>query len=115
MLFAEYLDRAAREVGVNFIGGFSALVHKGMTPGDRALIRSIPQSLAVTERVCSSVNVGTTKAGLNMDVVAQAAQVGPYYSNIVKMKLPHIVSHDHSDVHFELRWMLKLNVRATSS
>ena len=47
------------------------------------------------------------KAGLNMDVVAQAAQVGPYYSGIVKMKLPHIVSHDHSDVHFELRWMLK--------
>jgi uncharacterized protein (UPF0210 family) len=71
VLFAEYLDRAAREVGVNFIGGFSALVHKGMTPGDRALIRSIPQALAVTERVCSSVNVGTTKAGLNMDAIAQ--------------------------------------------
>jgi len=71
VLFAEYLDRAAREVGVNFIGGFSALVHKGMTPGDRALIRSIPQSLAVTERVCSSVNVGTTKAGLNMDAIAE--------------------------------------------
>ena len=71
VLFAEYLDRAAREVGVNFIGGFSALVHKGMTPGDRALIRSIPQALAVTERVCSSVNVGTTKAGLNMDAIAE--------------------------------------------
>jgi uncharacterized protein (UPF0210 family) len=71
VLFAEYLDRAAREVGVNFIGGFSALVHKGMTPGDRALIASIPQALASTERVCSSVNVGTTKAGLNMDAIAE--------------------------------------------
>ncbi|MEO8307343.1 MAG: PFL family protein [Pseudomonadota bacterium] len=70
VLFAEYLDRAAREVGVNFIGGFSALVHKGMTPGDRRLINSIPQALAITERVCSSVNVGTTKAGLNMDAIA---------------------------------------------
>jgi uncharacterized protein (UPF0210 family) len=71
VLFAEYLDRAAREVGVNFIGGFSALVHKGMTPGDQALIASIPQALAITERVCSSVNVGTTKAGINMDAVAE--------------------------------------------
>ena len=71
VLFAEYLDRAAREAGVNFIGGFSALVHKGMTPGDRALIASIPQALAITERVCSSVNVGTTKAGINMDAVAE--------------------------------------------
>lgn len=70
VLFAEALDRAAREVGVNFIGGFSALVHKGMTPGDRALIASIPQALATTERVCSSVNVGTTKAGINMDAIA---------------------------------------------
>jgi uncharacterized protein (UPF0210 family) len=71
VLFAEYLDRAAREVGVNFIGGFSALVHKGTTAGDRALIAAIPQALAVTERVCSSVNIGTTKAGINMDAVAQ--------------------------------------------
>jgi uncharacterized protein (UPF0210 family) len=71
VLFAEYLDKAAREVGVNFIGGFSALVHKGMTPGDRTLIASIPQALATTERVCSSVNIGTTKAGINMDAVAQ--------------------------------------------
>jgi uncharacterized protein len=71
VIFAEALDRAAREVGVNFIGGFSALVHKGMTPGDRALIASIPQALAVTERVCASVNVGTTRAGINMDAVAQ--------------------------------------------
>lgn len=63
------LDRAAKEVGVNFIGGFSALVHKGMTKGDEILINSIPESLAKTERVCSSVNVGTTKAGINMDAV----------------------------------------------
>ena len=74
VLFAEALDRAAREVGVNFIGGFSALVHKGMTPGDRALIASIPDAMAVTERVCSSVNVGTTKAGINMDAVAQMGE-----------------------------------------
>ncbi|NLV15821.1 MAG: PFL family protein [Syntrophomonadaceae bacterium] len=64
-----YLDDAAREVGVNFIGGFSALVHKGMTDGDLSLIKAIPQTLAQTERVCSSVNVGTTKAGINMDAV----------------------------------------------
>ncbi len=62
-------DRAAKEVGVNFIGGYSALVHKGMTQGDRALIRSIPQALASTELVCASVNVGTTRAGINMDAV----------------------------------------------
>lgn len=66
---AKSLDKAAQEVGVNFIGGFSALVHKGMTLGDEKLIASIPQSLAETERVCSSVNVGTTKAGINMDAV----------------------------------------------
>ncbi|NLW24536.1 MAG: PFL family protein [Clostridia bacterium] len=66
---ARVLDKAAREVGVNFLGGFSSLVHKGMTEGDRKLITSIPQSLAETERVCASVNVGTTKAGINMDAV----------------------------------------------
>ena len=63
------LDKAAKEVGVNFIGGFSALVHKGMTIGDEKLIKSIPQSLAQTERVCSSINIATTKAGINMDAV----------------------------------------------
>ncbi|WP_066636441.1 PFL family protein [Desulfolucanica intricata] len=67
--FAEILDRAAATVGVNFIGGFSALVHKGFTRGDNFLIKSIPQALAVTERVCSSVNLATTKAGINMDAV----------------------------------------------
>ena len=66
---AKTLDRAAQETGVNFIGGYSALVSKGMTPAEERLIRSIPQALAETERVCSSVNVGSTKTGLNMDAV----------------------------------------------
>ena len=69
VMFARTLDRAAREVGVNFLGGFSALVHKGATPGDDKLINSIPEALSVTEFVCSSVNVATTKAGINMDAV----------------------------------------------
>lgn len=66
---ARTLDKAAKEVGVNFIGGYSALVSKGMTPGEENLIRSIPKALSVTERVCSSVNVGSTKCGINMDAV----------------------------------------------
>ncbi len=66
---AQTLDRAAKEVGVNFIGGYSALVSKGMTKSDENLIRSIPHALSVTERVCSSVNVGSTKTGINMDAV----------------------------------------------
>ena len=66
---AKTLDRAAKEVGVNFIGGYSALVSKGMTTADKNLILSIPQALAQTERICSSVNVGSTKTGLNMDAV----------------------------------------------
>ncbi|MBN1697853.1 MAG: PFL family protein [Spirochaetales bacterium] len=70
VMFAETLDRAAGEVGVNFIGGFSALVHKGCTPGDMKLISSIPEALARTARVCSSVNIATTRAGINMDAVA---------------------------------------------
>ena len=68
--FAKTLDAAAAEVGVNFIGGFSALVHKGFTMGDKRLIAAIPQALAETGCVCSSVNVATTKAGINMDAVA---------------------------------------------
>ena len=67
--FARALDRAAANVGVNFIGGYSALVHKGFAPGDYALIESIPEALSETEYVCSSVNVGTTKSGINMDAV----------------------------------------------
>ena len=72
---ARTLDRAAKEVGVNFIGGYSALVSKGMTKADENLIRSIPQALAETERVCSSVNVGSTKTGLNMDGVKLMGQI----------------------------------------
>ena len=68
--FARTLDRAAKACGVNFIGGFSALVQKGLTEADRHLIESIPQALAETDIVCSSVNVGSTKAGIDMDAVA---------------------------------------------
>lgn len=72
---AEALDRAAKEVGVNFIGGFSALVQKGFTKGDRILIDSIPEALAKTDIVCSSVNVGSTRAGINMDCVREMGEV----------------------------------------
>ncbi len=68
-IFAKALDNAAKECGVNFIGGFSALVQKGFTIGDRRLINSIPEALACTDFVCSSVNVGSTRAGINMDAV----------------------------------------------
>ena len=67
--FAHALDKAAKELGVNFIGGYSALVQKGFASGDYALIESIPEALATTDFVCSSVNIGSTKAGINMDVV----------------------------------------------
>lgn len=73
--FAETLDAAAKAVGVNFIGGFSALVHKGYTTGDLRLIESIAEALAITDRVCASVNVATTKAGINMDAVRQMGLV----------------------------------------
>ncbi|MBE6752974.1 MAG: PFL family protein [Ruminococcaceae bacterium] len=73
--FAHALDRAAHTVGVNFIGGYSALVHKGFAPGDYALIKSIPQALAETERVCSSVNIGSTKTGINMDAVGMMGHI----------------------------------------
>ena len=72
--FAAALDAAAKSTGVNFIGGFSALVQKGMTEADRKLIAAIPEALAATELVCSSVNVGSTKAGINMDAVALMGQ-----------------------------------------
>ncbi len=72
---AEAMDRAAKEVGINFIGGFSALVEKGFTNGDRILIDSIPQALATTDLVCSSVNLGSTKAGINMDCVREMGEV----------------------------------------
>ncbi|MCR5795961.1 MAG: PFL family protein [Solobacterium sp.] len=67
--YAKTLDRAGKELGVNFVGGYSALVQKGMTEGDRLLIESIPRALAETDIVCSSVNIGSTKAGINMDAV----------------------------------------------
>ncbi len=73
--FAETLDRAAAETGVDFIGGFSALVHKGYTGGDHKLIESIPEALSSTAKVCSSVNIATTRAGLNMDAVAQMGHI----------------------------------------
>ncbi len=72
---AHALDRAGKAVGVNFIGGFSALVHKGMTKGDLRLIQALPRALAETEIVCGSVNVATTRAGMNMDAIREMGQV----------------------------------------
>ncbi|MEG0457144.1 MAG: PFL family protein [Oscillospiraceae bacterium] len=73
--FALTLEKAANTVGVNFIGGFSALVHKGFSPGDLELINSIPEALKVTDHVCSSVNIGTSKTGINMDAVKLMGQI----------------------------------------
>ncbi|MDE6774358.1 MAG: DUF711 family protein, partial [Treponemataceae bacterium] len=67
--WAVTLDSIAKELNVDFVGGFSVLVQKGMTPGDQILMQSIPHAMAVTDRVCASVNVGTTKIGINMDAV----------------------------------------------
>ena len=72
---AKTLDKAAKEVGVNLIGGYSALVSKAMTPADKLLIESIPEALASTDRVCSSVNVGSTKTGINMDAVRLIGEI----------------------------------------
>lgn len=73
--FAEILDKAAEDLGIDFIGGFSALVHKGYTKGDKILINSIPEALAKTNKVCASVNVGSTRCGINMDAVKEMGQV----------------------------------------
>ena len=73
--YALTLERAATELGVDLIGGFSALVHKGFSPGDEALINAIPRALAQTSRLCSSVNVGSTKSGINMDAVALMGRI----------------------------------------
>ena len=73
--FAKALQRAADTCGVNFIGGYSALVQKGFSAGDEALIRSIPEALAVTDNICSSVNIGSTKSGINMDAVKLMGQI----------------------------------------
>ena len=75
LMYAKTLQRAADATGVNFIGGFSALVHKGFSAGDEALIRSIPRALAETTNVCSSVNIGSTKAGINMDAVKLMGEI----------------------------------------
>lgn len=73
--YAKILDKAAKTVGVDFIGGFSALVQKGYTKGDKILIDSIPEALSVTDIVCSSVNIGTTKAGINMNAVKDMGRI----------------------------------------
>ena len=73
--FAEVLDKAANDLGVNFIGGFSALVHKGYSKGDRILIKSIPQALKSTSKVCASVNIGSTRSGINMDAVKEMGEI----------------------------------------
>ena len=73
--YALTLEKISREVGVNFIGGYSALVQKGFAAGDERLIRSIPEALSCTEHVCSSVNIGSTKAGINMDAVALMGKI----------------------------------------
>lgn len=81
---ARTLDKAAKEIGIDFIGGFSALVERGFTDGDRRLIESIAESLACTELVCSSVVVGSTKAGLNMDAIAEMGQVVKELAELTK-------------------------------
>ena len=73
--FAKAMDAAAKTCGVDFIGGFSALVHKGCTEGDRRLLAAIPRALAETDLVCASVNVATTKAGINMNAVCRMGQI----------------------------------------
>ena len=75
VMYAKTLQRAADATGVNFIGGFSALVHKGFSAGDEALIRSIPRALSETTNVCSSVNIGSTKSGINMDAVKLMGEI----------------------------------------
>lgn len=69
ILYAKTLDKVANDIGIDFIGGYSALVQKGFAPGDKELIESIPQALAVTSKLCSSVNIGSTRAGINLDAV----------------------------------------------
>lgn len=83
-IFARAMDNAAKECGVNFIGGFSALVQKGFTLGDKKLIESIPEALATTDFVCSSVNIGSTRAGINMDAVKLMGQTIKKTAEITK-------------------------------
>lgn len=83
---AKTLDRAANEVGVNFVGGFSALVEKGLTKGDELLIEAIPEALAATEKLCASVNVASSKAGINMDAVLKMAETVKKAAELTKDK-----------------------------
>src|SRR5574344_1683184 len=80
------LDKIAKELNIDFIGGFSALVQKGITVGDRTLIESIPEALAVTDRVCSSINLGTTKNGINMDAVKLMGEIVKQTAEMTKDK-----------------------------
>lgn len=82
--YAKTLEKAAQTCGVNFVGGYSALVQKGFSAGDERLIRSIPQALAETDHVCSSVNIGTTKTGINLDAVKLMGQVVKQTSELTK-------------------------------
>ena len=82
--FARTLDRAAQTLGIDFLGGFSALVQKGCTKGDKILIKSIPEALAVTQKVCASVNVGCTKTGINMNAVRDMAEVVKQTAELTK-------------------------------
>lgn len=84
--YAKVLDKAAKELSIDFIGGFTALVHKGYTKGDRILIDSIPEALSVTDRVCSSVNVASTKAGMNMDAIRHMGEVIKKTAELTKEK-----------------------------
>ena len=84
--FARALDRAAKEIGINFIGGFSALVQKGYQKGDEILIDSIPRALAETDFVCSSVNIGSTKTGINMDAVRLMGEIVKETAELTKDK-----------------------------
>ena len=82
--FAQTLDRAAETLGIDFLGGFSALVHKGCTKGDRILINSIPEALAITKKVCASVNVGCTKSGINMNAVRDLGHIVKQTAELTK-------------------------------
>ncbi len=79
---AKILDKAAKDVGVNFIGGFGAMVEKGFTRGDLALIESIPEALKVTERICSSINVASSKSGINMDAILKMSEIVKKTANL---------------------------------
>ena len=86
VVIAKALDRAAKTVGVDFLGGYSALVHKGMSAHEKSFIESIPEALAVTERMCSSINVGNSKSGINMDAVCLMGKIIKQTAEITKDK-----------------------------